>query len=194
MTNISRIKLLFKLPDLLQTTKTNPKCQDTLNYGDVLHTLGGRTYRWRAVCAHSPDDERLSIVSCKPRQTRRGGVLRLDDIPSSHSRAPAAQVGTPGGGPSGPAQFSPTMVVVGGCCPDSKRFKFYEAKNPRTGAENQEDPKSRTEGTKWLSSSPGDLKYPRQGDRAGFWTPLPPGRVATRKRRKPQYSNICQSD
>lgn len=31
---------------------------------------------------------------------------------------------------------------------------FMRLKNPRTGAENQEDSKSRTEGTKQLSSSP----------------------------------------
>lgn len=40
----------------------------------------------------------------------------------------------------------------------------------------------------------GDLRCPRQGDTAGLWVALPPGRVATRKRRKPQYSNIHQSD
>lgn len=65
---------------------------------------------------------------------------------------PPGQVGTPGSGLSGPAQFSPTMVVVGVCCSDSKSFKFW--KNPRTGVENQEDPNGKTEGTKQLSSSP----------------------------------------
>lgn len=124
MTNVSRIKLLFKLPDLLQTTKTNPKCQDTLNYGDVLHTLGGSTYRWKAASAHSPNGECLFYPVNHARHVGEG--LRLDDIPSSHSQAPTARVGTPGGGPSGPAQFSPTMVIVGCCCPDSKSFKFYE--------------------------------------------------------------------
>jgi len=83
-------------------------------------------HRWRVVRAHSPNDECLSYPVNHARHV--GGGLRLDDIPSSHSQAPAAQVGTPGGGTSGPAQFSPTMVVAGGCCLDSKSFKFYEAK------------------------------------------------------------------
>lgn len=39
----------------------------------------------------------------------------------------------------------PTAVVVGGAA-RTPSFKFYGMKNPRAAAENQEDPKSRTEG------------------------------------------------
>lgn len=147
MINVSRIKILFKLPDMLQT---KPKCPDTLNYWFVLQTLGGRTQRWRMVAAHSPNGE-CFILSCEPCQTGQWGPA-LRGHPRFSIPSPQAQVGTPGGGLSGPAQFSPTMVVVGVCCSDSKSFKFW--KTPRTGADNQEDPKSRTEGTKQLSSSP----------------------------------------
>lgn len=103
-------------------------------------------YRWRVVPTHSPNGERSFYPVSHVRHV--GGGLHLEDIPSSHSQAPTAQVGTPGGGPCGPARFSSTTVAVGGFCPDSKSF------NPRTGAENQEDPKSMNEGTKQLSSSP----------------------------------------
>lgn len=49
----------------------------------------------------------------------------------------------------------PTVVVVEGVAPGVS--SFMRLRNPRTAAENQEDPKSRTEGTKQLISSPGGL-------------------------------------
>lgn len=48
----------------------------------------------------------------------------------------------------------PTVVVVGGVAQTPRVSSFMRLRNPRTAAENQEDPKSRPEGTKQLSSSP----------------------------------------
>lgn len=63
-------------------------------------------------------------------------------------------MGTLGSELSGPAPFSPTVVVVGGVAQAPRVSSFMRLKNLTTVAENQEDPKSRTEGTKQLSGSP----------------------------------------
>lgn len=63
-------------------------------------------------------------------------------------------MGTLEGKLSGPAQLSPTVVVVGGTAQTPRVSSFMRLKNLTTVAENQEDPRSRTEGTKQLCGSP----------------------------------------
>lgn len=85
--------------------------------------------------------------------------MHLDDIPRSQSQAPATQVGTL------EVDYLPQLNsaqqwwqegVLLGC----QEFQVLRLKNPRAVAENQEDPKSRTERTKQLSSSPWRLVVP----------------------------------
>lgn len=74
--------------------------------------------------------------------------------PRSSIPDPTTQGGAPGGGLSRSAQFSPKVVVGGGAARTPRVSSFMRLKNPRTVAKNQEDPKSRTWGTKQLGSSP----------------------------------------
>lgn len=74
-------------------------------------------------------------------------------------------------------------------------LSLIKLKNPKTGAENQEDSKSNAEGTRQLGKQqlPWRLLFPMQGiagDKQLAWNSLPPEKAAERK---PQYSNQCQS-
>lgn len=81
--------------------------------------------RRRMVPAHSPNGE----CGRKPRQTGQWGPS-FRGHPRSQSQALVAQVGPPGGGLSGPAQFSPTMGAAEVRCSDSK-FQVLEESQDR---------------------------------------------------------------
>lgn len=76
VTNVSRIKLFFTLPNPLQTAEIlsvqkEEKHQDAVSCGDVLHTWGGRQQRWRM---EAPIRWEV-LLSCEARHTRQGGPV-----------------------------------------------------------------------------------------------------------------------
>lgn len=96
------------------------KYQDRLNY-EVLPILEGDCRNENGTPLPSSKGEHSSYPVNHTRHL--SGGLHLENIPASQPQATVVhtiQVGTPGGGQPGPAQFSSHSCGGGGCCSDSK--------------------------------------------------------------------------